>query len=130
MLHLELIFLHSESADGCNARRVRTADRRIIGSSTRLYSTGRATPKFRWISFTRSNLPLYPAVHAYFRQYRPPTLIVWGKNDKIFPADGAYPYKRDLPEVEFNLIDTGLRPGGQADEMVPLIRDFLGQKVK
>jgi hypothetical protein len=26
MPHLELIFLHSESADGCNARRVRTAD--------------------------------------------------------------------------------------------------------
>ena len=25
MPHLELIFLHSESADGCNARRVRTA---------------------------------------------------------------------------------------------------------
>jgi hypothetical protein len=32
----------------------------------------------------RTNLPLYPAVQAYFREHRPPTIIVWGKNDKIF----------------------------------------------
>jgi hypothetical protein len=74
----------------------------------------------------RTNLPLYPAVQAYFREHRPPTLIVWGKNDTIFPADGAHPYKRDLPEVEFHLIDTGhFALEDKADEMVPLIRDFL-----
>jgi pimeloyl-ACP methyl ester carboxylesterase len=78
----------------------------------------------------RSNLPLYPAVQAYFRKHRPPTLIVWGKNDKIFPADGAHPYKRDLPDVEFHLIDTGhFALEDKADEMVPLIRDFLDRKV-
>jgi pimeloyl-ACP methyl ester carboxylesterase len=78
----------------------------------------------------RTNLPLYPAVQAYFRKHRPPTLIVWGKNDKIFPADGAYPYKRDLPEVEFHLIDTGhFVLEDKADEVVPLIRDFLIRKV-
>jgi pimeloyl-ACP methyl ester carboxylesterase len=36
-----------------------------------------------------SNPPLYPKWQAYFRQYQPPTLIVWGKNDEIFPAEGA-----------------------------------------
>ena len=78
----------------------------------------------------RTNLPLYPAVQAYFRKHRPPTLIVWGKNDKIFPADGAHPYKRDLPDVEFHLIDTGhFALEDKADEMVPLIRDFLDRKV-
>jgi pimeloyl-ACP methyl ester carboxylesterase len=78
----------------------------------------------------RTNLPLYPAVQAYFRKQQPPTLIVWGKNDKIFPADGAYPYKRDLREVEFHLIDTGhFALEDKADEMVPLIRDFLARKV-
>jgi pimeloyl-ACP methyl ester carboxylesterase len=77
----------------------------------------------------RTNLPLYPKVQAYFRKYKPPTLIVWGKNDKIFPADGAYPYKRDLPEVEFHLIDSGhFALEDRFDEMVPLIRDFLGRK--
>jgi pimeloyl-ACP methyl ester carboxylesterase len=78
----------------------------------------------------RTNVPLYPAVQAYFRKYQPPTLIVWGKNDKIFPADGAYPYKRDLPSVEFHLIDTGhFVLEDKADEVVPLIRDFLKRKV-
>lgn len=78
----------------------------------------------------RTNLPLYPAVQAYFRERQPPTLIVWGKNDKIFPADGAHPYKRDLPEVEFHLIDTGhFALEDKADEIVPLIRDFLGRKL-
>jgi pimeloyl-ACP methyl ester carboxylesterase len=78
----------------------------------------------------RTNLPLYPAVQAYFRERQPPTLIVWGKNDKIFPADGAHPYKRDLPEVEFHLFDTGhFALEDKADEMVPLIRDFLDRKV-
>jgi pimeloyl-ACP methyl ester carboxylesterase len=54
-----------------------------------------------------SNPPLYPQWQAYFRRYQPPTLIVWGKNDQIFPAEGAYPYKRDLEDLEFHLLDTG-----------------------
>jgi pimeloyl-ACP methyl ester carboxylesterase len=77
-----------------------------------------------------TNLPLYPRVQAYFRERRPPTLIVWGKDDTIFPADGAYPYKRDLPDVEFHLLDTGhFALEDKLDEMVPLIRDFLDRKV-
>ena len=55
----------------------------------------------------RTNVPLYPSWQQYFRKYQPPTLIVWGKNDYIFPADGAYPYKKDLNNLEFHLLDTG-----------------------
>lgn len=54
-----------------------------------------------------SNVPLYPQFQAFFRKYQPPTLIVWGKNDFIFPSEGAAPYKRDLVEVETHLLDTG-----------------------
>ncbi|MFT3882413.1 MAG: alpha/beta hydrolase [Gemmatales bacterium] len=43
-----------------------------------------------------SNPPLYPLWQEYFRKYQPPMLIVWGKNDQIFPSAGAEPYKRDL----------------------------------
>lgn len=79
----------------------------------------------------RTNLPLYPAVQAWLREYEPPTLIVWGKNDYIFPADGAHPYKRDLPEVEFHLLDTGhFALEDQLDQMVPLIRNFLARSVE
>jgi pimeloyl-ACP methyl ester carboxylesterase len=78
----------------------------------------------------RTNLPLYPAVQAYFRDRQPPTLIVWGKNDFIFPAAGAYPYERDLPEVEVHLLDTGhFALEDKADEIVPLIRNFLERKI-
>jgi pimeloyl-ACP methyl ester carboxylesterase len=73
-----------------------------------------------------SNPPLYPEWQAYFREYQPPTLIVWGKNDYIFPADGAHPYKRDLKNVDFHLLDTGhfaLEEDG--DFIAGLIRDFM-----
>jgi pimeloyl-ACP methyl ester carboxylesterase len=55
----------------------------------------------------RTNVPLYPEFQAFFRQYQPPTLIVWGKNDYIFPPEGAVPYARDLQNVETHLLDTG-----------------------
>ena len=55
----------------------------------------------------RTNVPLYPEWQAYFREHQPPTLIVWGKNDYIFPAEGAHPYKKDLKNLEFHLLDTG-----------------------
>jgi pimeloyl-ACP methyl ester carboxylesterase len=54
-----------------------------------------------------TNPPLYPQWHEYFRKHQPSTLIVWGKNDQIFHADGAYPYKRDLKNIDFHLLDTG-----------------------
>jgi pimeloyl-ACP methyl ester carboxylesterase len=55
----------------------------------------------------RTNPPLYPQWQEYFRKHQPPTLIAWGKNDQIFPADGAHPYKRDLKNIDFHLLDTG-----------------------
>jgi len=77
-----------------------------------------------------SNPPLYPKWQEYFRQYQPPTLIVWGKNDKIFPAEGAFPYKRDLKTLEFHLLDTGhfaLEEDGAV--IAGHIREFLGKHV-
>lgn len=77
-----------------------------------------------------SNVPLYPAFQAYFRQYQPPTIIVWGKNDKIFPADGAYPYKRDLPKAEFHILDSGhFVLEDQFEVAEPLIHDFLDRTI-
>ncbi len=77
-----------------------------------------------------TNVTLYPAFQAYFRRYQPPTLIVWGKNDLIFPAEGAEPYKRDLKNLEFHLLDTGhfaLEEDG--DAIAAYIRSFMARKV-
>lgn len=79
----------------------------------------------------RTNIPLYPQWQAYFRKYHPPMLIVWGKNDEIFIAAGAEPYKRDIPNVEIHMFDTGhfaLETNGA--EIAELIRDFLGRSVR
>jgi len=54
-----------------------------------------------------SNVERYDEWHAYFRAHTPPTLVVWGKNDYIFPSEGAAPYNRDLSDVETHLLDTG-----------------------
>ena len=54
-----------------------------------------------------TNVHEYPKWQALFREQQPPALLVWGKNDVIFPEDGAHPYKRDLKTLEFHLLDTG-----------------------
>lgn len=77
-----------------------------------------------------SNPPLYPKWQEYFRTHQPPMLIVWGKNDKIFPPAGAEPYKRDLKTLEYHLVDAGhfaLETNG--DEIAGLIREFMGRHV-
>jgi pimeloyl-ACP methyl ester carboxylesterase len=78
----------------------------------------------------QNNVPHYPAWQAYFRNHQPPTLIVWGKNDYIFPAEGAHPYKRDLQNLEFHLLDTGhfaLEEDGRV--IAGKIRQFLNKHV-
>ncbi len=75
-----------------------------------------------------SNPSRYPRWQQYLREYQPPTLIVWGKNDFIFPAEGAHPYRRDLQTVDFHLLDTGhfaLEEDGQ--KIAQLMRNFLEQ---
>ena len=77
----------------------------------------------------RTNVPLYPEWQAYFRKHKPATLVIWGKNDQIFVADGAAPYKRDLPDAEVHLLDTGhFALETHNPEMTRLIRDFLGRR--
>jgi len=74
----------------------------------------------------RTNVPLYPEWQQYFRDHQPPTLIVWGKNDYIFPAEGAHPYKRDLKNLEFHLLDTGhFALEEKGDEIANYILNFL-----
>ncbi|RRN63871.1 alpha/beta fold hydrolase [Caulobacter sp. 602-1] len=78
-----------------------------------------------------SNVPLYPAFQKFFRDRQPPTLIVWGKNDKVFAEAGAQAYLRDLPKAEVHLLDSGhFALEDRLSEMAPLIRDFLDRKVR
>jgi pimeloyl-ACP methyl ester carboxylesterase len=55
----------------------------------------------------QSNVRLYREIQRYFRAWRPPTLIVWGKHDPFFTAAGAQAYLRELPDAELELYETG-----------------------
>lgn len=77
-----------------------------------------------------SNPPLYPQWQSYLRKHQPPTLIVWGKNDAIFPAEGAFPYQKDLRNVELHLLDTGHFALEEDGEVIArLMHDFLAKHV-
>lgn len=76
----------------------------------------------------RTNVALYPAFHEYFRDFQPSALILWGVNDPIFLPEGAQAFLRDLPHAELHHLDTGhFALEDKADDMVPLIRQFLGR---
>lgn len=55
----------------------------------------------------RNNVAKYAEWQAYLRKHQPPTLIVWAKNDAFFPEAGAQGYRRDLRDVDYNILDTG-----------------------
>jgi len=74
----------------------------------------------------KSNPPLYPQWQQYFRKYQPPTLVVWGRNDIIFPKEGAIPYQRDLKNVQIHLLNTGhFALEEEGEQIAELISRFL-----
>lgn len=79
----------------------------------------------------RTNVALYPEFQQYFRSHQPPTLVAWGANDVIFPPAGARAFLRDLPKAELHLLDSGhFALEDKADEIIPLIRDFLARALR
>jgi pimeloyl-ACP methyl ester carboxylesterase len=79
----------------------------------------------------RTNVALYPRFQEFFRTRRPPTLLVWGNNDVIFPAEGAYPYQRDNTGAELHLLESGhFALEDRLDEIATLMRDFLDRKLR
>ena len=75
-----------------------------------------------------TNLAEYPKWQALFRDHQPPALLVWGANDQIFPAEGAHPYKRDLTNIEFHLLDTGhFALEDKGDVIAAEMLDFLAR---
>jgi pimeloyl-ACP methyl ester carboxylesterase len=74
----------------------------------------------------RRNVALYPSFQAYFREKQPPFLAAWGKNDPAFIPAGAHAYRRDLPNAEVHLLDTGhFALETHSDEIGKLILEFL-----
>ena len=78
----------------------------------------------------RNNVILYPSFQSYFRQWQPPLLAVWGKNDPAFLPAGAKAYRRDLPKAEVHLLDTGhFALETRAEEIGALILKFMSRAI-
>ena len=89
---------------------------------------GRAQAQLDLFYDYRTNVESYPAWQAYLREKRPPTLVVWGKNDPFFTVAGAEAYRRDQPDAEVHLYDTGHFALEDHDaEIAKRIREFLGR---
>jgi pimeloyl-ACP methyl ester carboxylesterase len=77
-----------------------------------------------------TNPPLYASWQAYLREYQPPTLVAWGRNDPAFTLDGAHAYQRDLKDVDFNLLNTGhFALEEDCDTIAEHIRRFMGSRL-
>ncbi|WP_292401542.1 MULTISPECIES: alpha/beta fold hydrolase [unclassified Methylophaga] len=55
----------------------------------------------------QNNVLKYPEWQNYLRKHQPPVLVVWGKNDAFFPVEGAEGYKKDVEDLDYNVLDTG-----------------------
>jgi pimeloyl-ACP methyl ester carboxylesterase len=77
----------------------------------------------------RTNVASYPAWQAWLRAHKPPTLVVWGRNDPSFIAAGAESFKRDLPEAQIHLLDAGhFALDEKNDEIASLVLQFMGMQ--
>lgn len=78
----------------------------------------------------QNNVKLYPAFQQYLREHQPPLLAVWGKNDVSFIPQGALAFKKDLPDSEVHLLDSGhFALETHANEIGRLILNFLKNHV-
>jgi pimeloyl-ACP methyl ester carboxylesterase len=78
-----------------------------------------------------SNVALYPAFQAYFRNHQPPFLAVWGKNDPFFLPAGAEAFRRDIPTADVRFFDTGhFALETHCAEIAATIREFLDRTLR
>jgi len=76
----------------------------------------------------QSNLKLYPKFQAYFREFKPPLLAIWGKNDVFFVPAGAEAYRRDNPNATVKLLDTGhFALETHVEEIAEAMHEVLGR---
>jgi pimeloyl-ACP methyl ester carboxylesterase len=73
-----------------------------------------------------SNVSLYPKFQEYFRNFKPPLLAIWGKNDPFFTPAGAEAFQRDLPNAKIQLLETGhFALETHVEEIAEAVLEFL-----
>ncbi len=79
----------------------------------------------------QTNIDQYPQWQALMREKQFPALIVWGKNDAAFIADGARAYLRDLPNARLHLLDAGhFAVEEKCAEVAKYVLEFMDDTLK
>lgn len=85
------------------------------------------TPSARESAYAvlKSMLDTRPIV-ARVTRVRQPTLVIWGRDDRIYPAGYALKLTREIPEAHLELFDTGHAPHEERpSEFVPVVKEFF-----
>jgi pimeloyl-ACP methyl ester carboxylesterase len=76
----------------------------------------------------RTNGPALKSAQDYLRAQKPPTLVVSGKNDILFPAESQMRYREVVPSAEIHLTDSGhCALADKSTEIAKRMHDFLGR---
>lgn len=97
---------------------------------SRLSRPGNADVQLDLFGDYRTNVELYPDFQRFLREWRPPTLVLWGQNDPFFTVGGARAFLRDVPAAELHLLDGShflLETHGP--HAIRRIRDFLARRL-
>lgn len=79
----------------------------------------------------KSNLERYDDWQAWLRDFRPPTLVTWGRHDPFFTTAGALAYLDYVPDAEVHLLNTGhFALEDRLHTIAPLAADFLDRHAR
>jgi pimeloyl-ACP methyl ester carboxylesterase len=81
--------------------------RRDLSRSRSCRRTGNADTQLDLLLDYANNLAPYPVFLQCSRSTQVPPLVVRGKNDPLFIPAGADAFRRDNPNAEVHLLDTG-----------------------
>jgi pimeloyl-ACP methyl ester carboxylesterase len=72
------------------------------------------------------HIKMFPVFQAYFREYQPPALVIWGKYDPFFNVKEAHCYKRDIADADIHILEgSHMVLETNFDEVLNLIEKFL-----
>ena len=94
-----------------------------------LTKTGQTRAQLDLFYDYQNNVLKYPEWQKYLRTHQPPVLVVWGKNDAFFPVEGAEGYKKDVEDLDYNVLDTGhFALEEEAPFIIDKIKEFLSSR--
>lgn len=92
----------------------------------RLSRPGNLAMQYQLNCTYKSNFDWFPVFQEYFRRYRPPAIIIWGRHDVFYDLKEAYCFLKDLPDATVHVLEGGhMALETNFDEVCGLIDSFM-----